>query len=251
MRGRTSGGRAAAIAAALLAWARVTAAQSASAPMDPGVTFSAEVTVTQSIVDRSGKTTRELPASRYRLERLDGGGLRTTMLATRPRPAHGALADTYAGITVDVEPSTGALRVRDPNGVALHGPPPASVPAPPADDDAGLLVAPSDRAKRLAALAQQFGRPIGTVRALQRYLARRGRIVEEMLVAPDTAVPVELNRLEDGILVEHHAFEYAPAGDGRLVRVRARSESSFAQAQGTRLISLTTLSAVRVKGGAQ
>ena len=51
-----------------------------------------------------------------------GGGLRTTMLATRRSPARGALADAYAGITVDTDPATGALRVRDAQGSALATP---------------------------------------------------------------------------------------------------------------------------------
>ena len=84
---RTNGrGRAAAMAATLMVWARVATAQPANEPMEPGVTFSAEVTIAQAIVDRSGRPTRELPTSRYRLEQLETGGLRTTMLATRPQP---------------------------------------------------------------------------------------------------------------------------------------------------------------------
>ena len=251
MRNTRSGGPAAAMAATLMVWARVAAAQPAGEPMDPAVSFSADVTVTQAIVDRSGKITRELPASRYRLERLDGGGLRTTMLATRHSPARGPLADAYAGITVDVDPATGTLRARDARGVELTTPPPAAGAAPAADDDSTLVVAPGDRPRRLAALVSQYGRPIGSVRSLERYLARRGRVIEEMLVAPDTAVPIELNRLEDGVLVEHHAFEYAPVGDGRLVRVRARSEAALPERQGERLVSLTMLSDIRVKGAAR
>ena len=244
------GGRAAAMAATLMVWARVATAQPANEPMEPGVTFSAEVTIAQAIVDRSGRPTRELPTSRYRLEQLETGGLRTTMLATRPSPARGALADVYAGLTVDTDPATGGLRVRDAQGSALATPvaPIAALPEP---GESSLLVAPAERAPRMAALARQFGPPLGSVRSFQRYLARRGRVVEELLVAPDTAAPAELNRIEHGVLVEHHAFEYAPIGDGRLARVRARSESSLAQPPGSRLVAVTTLSAIRVKGAGQ
>jgi hypothetical protein len=75
--------------------------------------------------------------------------------------------------------------------------------------------------------------------------------VEEWLVTPDTALPVELNRLEDGVLVEHHTFEYAPVGDGRLVRARTRSDSALPQGNGTRLVALTALTGIRVAGGAR
>ncbi len=248
---RTNGaGPAAAMAATLMVWARVAAAQPANEPMEPGVTFSAEVTIAQAIVDRSGTPTRELPTSRYRLEQLESGGLRTVMLATRRSPARGALADAYAGLTVDTDPATGALRVRDAQGspLATPGAPIAALPEP---GESSLIVAPAERAGRLAALARQFGPPQGSVRAFQRYLARRGRVVEELLVAPDTAAPVELNRIEDGVLVEHHVFEYAPIGDGRQARVRTRSESSLPRPPGSRLVAVTTLSAIRVKGAGQ
>ena len=237
------------IAAALAAFARLAAAQPPDEPMEPGVMFSAEVTINQAIVDRSGKPTHELPASRYRLERLEGGGLRTTMLATRPRPAQGPLADAYAGVTVDTDPATGGLRVRDARGAALGslGPVPAAPPDHNVDPD--LILTPGDRAGRLAALARQFGRPLGTVRSLQRYVGRRGRVIEEVLVAPDTGAAVEMNRLEDGVLVERHLFEYAPIGDGRLARVRTFSESTLPQAADSRLVAVTTLTGIRVQGG--
>ena len=249
MKRRNSGRLAAAIAAALAMWTRLASAQPPDQPMESGVFFTAEVTITQAIVDRTGKPTRELPPSRYRLDRFDGGRLRTTMLATRESPAQGPLADAYAGVTVDTDPATGGLRVRDARGTALSVPGP--VPAAPAADDveADLIVTPADRAQRLAALARQFGRPLGSVRSLQRYVGRRGRTIEEVLVAPDTGAIVEMNRLEDGVLVEHHRFEYAPIGGGRLARVRTRSESALPQTPDRRLVAVTTLSAIRVAGG--
>ena len=65
-------------------------------------------------------------------------------------------------------------------------------------------------------------------------------------------LPVELNRLEDGVLVEHHAFEYAPIGDGRLARVRSPQRIVARRSRrAAALVSLTTLSAIRVKGAAQ
>lgn len=243
------GWQAAVMAAAMVVGVRAAAAQPAREPTDPDVTFSAEVTVTQAIVDRNGKTMRELPGSRYRLDRRDGGGVRLTMLATRSSPARGPLADVYAGMTVDTDPASGALRVRDAQGRRVGTPVAASLTAAPVEGDDGLVVTSIDRPRRLAALVERFGRPVGTVRALQRYLAKRDRVVEEVLVAPDTALPVELNRLQDGTLVEHHTFEYTPVGDGRLVRARSRSESAVPQGQGVRMVSLTTLTGIRVRGG--
>ena len=249
MTGRNMGWQAAVMAAAMAVGVR-TAAQEPGQSSDPEVTFSADVTVTQTIVDRTGKTTRQLPGSRYRLERRAGGQMRLTMLATRASPVRGPLADVYAGITVDTDPSTGALQVRDAQGRRLETPAVGSVPAAPAGADDGLVFT-ADRAQRSAALVERFGQPVGSVRALHRYLARSGRMVEEVLVTPDTALPAELNRLEDGVLVEHHTFEYAPVGDGRLVRARTRSDTALPQGHGARLVAVTSLSGIRVAGGAR
>ena len=207
MTGRNTRWHAAVMAAAMAVGGRA-AAQQPAEPTNPEVTFSADVSVTQAIVDRTGKTVRELPGSRYRLERRAGRQMRLTMLATRPSPARGPLADVYAGITVDAEPTTGALQVRDARGRRLETPATSSMPPAPVGADENLVVAAADRAQRIAALTGRFGQPVGSVRALHRYLARSGRVVEEVLVTPDTALPVELNRLEDGVLVEHHTFEY-------------------------------------------
>lgn len=238
-------------------------AQPPRTALRPGVTFSAEVTVTQAIVDRTGKTTRELPSSRYRLERRAGGRMTMTMLATRTSPASGPLADPYAGITVDTDPATGGIRIHDVAG-ALVTPPapgqssmdsgpsaarPSAAAAFPVPEDDGLIVAATDRSRRLDALGARFGRPVGKVRALQRYLARRGTVVEEALVAADTGLTMELNLVENGALVEHHAFEYVPVAGGRLVRGRTRSESALPGGSGGRVVALTTLSDIRVDDG--
>ena len=251
MTARNTGWRFAVVAAAMVAAAHPAAAQQPGEVAGTEVTFSAEVTVTHTIVDRTGKVTRELPGSRHRLERLDGGRVRMTMLATRANPRSGPLADAYAGITVDTDAATGGMRVRDRQGKTIQLASTSGLAMPPASTDDGLVVTSSGRGRRTAAWTEQFGRPVGLVRALHRYLARRGRVVEEALVAPDTALPLELNRLEDGILVEHHTFEYATLGEHRLVRVRTRSETALPQGKGARMVSLTTLSDIRVNGGAQ
>jgi len=244
MTGRTSGWAAAALAAAAMLWARGASAQAALD--EPGAAFSADVTVTHTMIDRAGARIRDLPTTRYRLERRDGGALRLTMLATRSSPASGPLADRYAGLTVEAG-DDGVPRVRDARGETLTLPgAPAAGPMPIGDGD-GLIARVRDRSERLGRLARQYGRPAGTVRALARYVSRQGRTTEEVLVAPDTGLPVELNRLEDGALVEHHRFEYRPFG-GLLIRASTRSESALPDGSGGRVVSETTLSAIEVGG---
>ena len=112
-------------------------------------------------------------------------------------------------------------------------------------------MAPAERAQRLAALARQFGPPLGSVRTFQRYLARRGRVVEELLVAPDTAAPVELNRIEHGVLVEHHAFDTPRSATAGWRACAPAANRRSPQPPGSRLVAVTTLSAIRVKGAGQ
>lgn len=248
MTGTTSGRAVAALAAAAMLWARGASAQ-ATAFDEPGAAFSADVTVTHTVIDRAGARIRELPTSRYRLERRDGGALRLTMLATRPTPASGPLADRYAGLAVEAG-DDGVPRVRDARGEMLAMPgAPAAGPAPIGDGD-GLIARVRDRSERLGRLARHYGRPAGTVRALARYVSRQGRTTEEVLINPDTGLPVELNRLEDGALVEHHRFEYTPIG-GLLIRASTRSESALADGSGGRVVLQTTLSAIAIGGGAR
>ncbi|MGD9904735.1 MAG: hypothetical protein AB7U83_14825 [Vicinamibacterales bacterium] len=243
MKARTPRVPVAALAAATLLAAHGAAAQTA----DP--TFSADVTVTHRVIDRSGAPIRELPTSRYRLNLSQGGALRLTMLATRTSPASGPLADRYAGITVDTG-DDGWPHMRDAAGRTLDTPRgQGPVTAGSAGDD-GLVVRRRDRAGRLAALGRRFGRATGTVGRLSRYVLARDGVVEEALVAGDSALPVEVNRLEQGALVEHHRFDYTAVGE-MLVRTRTHSESALRDGSGARLVSVTTLSAVRVDGGAR
>jgi len=246
---RTGWGGATVVIAAAIS-AGTAAAAAALEPDDPAAGFSAEVTVTHTMVDAKGTRLRDLPTARYRLDRGADGALRLTMLATRSSPARGPLADPFAGITVDTA-ADGGWRVRGASGQALSGPAAAApLPLVEADGDS-LVVHGRDRGRRLAALAKRYGRAAGTVRALSRYLERRGRTVEEVLVAPGTGLPVELNRVEDGVLVEQHRFEYTPAGDDLLVRSRTESASAVPGGSGARVVSVTTLSAIQIAGGAR
>jgi hypothetical protein len=216
--------------------------------------FSAQVSVERTMVDERGKVIRELPGSRYRMERTADGRLRLTMLATRSYPTSGPLADAYAGLVVEQDGASGALRVLGKDGRPLPGIPalPASVvrTAVPAASDEGLIARVGALAARRAALTQTFGARVGAVRGLDRYVVKRGAAIEEVLVSPQAALPVEINVVEGGVLTERHQYDYEAQPDGALVRTRARSESRTGQGQ-ERLVTVTTLSQVRIDGGAQ
>ncbi|MEZ5290746.1 MAG: hypothetical protein R2745_06665 [Vicinamibacterales bacterium] len=213
--------------------------------------FSAIVQITRAIVDDSGALVRELPGARYRLARF-GGRTRLTMLPPALPGATDGLAGRYAGMTVEGDPSTGRLDVRDDLGrtVAL-GDPAAGPWAGPAAAAEPLVAAPGAATARRARIEREFGARVGRVRGLDRYLARQGDTVREVLVAPDTALPAELNVVAGRVLVERHTFEYRRLADGGWVRHRTVSAAPVPGQPSQRLVSLTALDDIHATGGAR
>ena len=247
--------QAVAVAAAMAAGRHVASAQG-TVPVEPaeGAAFSAVVTVERSIVDERGKVARELPRSRYRIQRFAGGRSRMTMLASTPEPRVGPMADAYAGLVVEFDPA-GGLRVLGKDGRPMPGASPLPGGLMPAeltgDADSGMVAASHDAPVRRRELTRHFGSRSGTVRRLERYLTKSGSRLQEVLVSPATALPVEVNIVNDGVLEEHHEFAYEERTLGRLVRTRTRSESRVPGPTRERLVSVTTLSDVRMNGGAE
>lgn len=243
--------RAMALAAAATAAAATAMAQppTTDTPAD-GVEFSATVVVTRAVVDPKGALLRELPPSRYHLAQYADGRLRLTMLPQAGVPATGAMGDAFAGITVEND-AGGQLHVRDKDGRSL---------SLDRDDARGWttaapgtepLIAPAaERPGRLSVLERRFGRPRGRVRGLDRYLAKDGTKVHEVLVNPDSALPAEVNVADGTTLVEHHRFEYARLGRG-WVRTRAASETAIPGTPSQRLVAVSTMADVQTKGGAR
>lgn len=255
MERRAARWQAAALAAAMTAAAHGVEAQGIQAALAEGAVFSADVTVERAVVDGRGRVTRQLPRSRYRIEQFAGGRGRMAMLASTTQPGSGPLADPYAGMSVEFDPAGAGLRIIGKDGQPVPGasPLPTGLTPPELASGAGDgIVAPAnDAPKRRAELTRQFGARAGTVRQLERYLTRQGTRVQEVLVSPATALPVEVNVVADGVLDEHHAFGYEEHAGGQIVRVRTRSESRVPGAAGERLVSITSLSNVRLAGGVE
>ncbi len=245
----------AALVAALAALAHTAAAQAVDTAPADGAVFSADVTVERAVIDAKGRVTRRLPSSKYRIERFAGGRSRMAMQASTAAPRIGPLADPYAGMIVEFDPAGSGLRIVGSNGQPLPGAPP--LPAglvPPelaAGADDGLVTPARDAVRRRGELGRNFGTRAGSVRRLERYLAKHGTRVQEVLVSPATALPVEVNVADGGVLEEHHEFAYEEGAQGQLVRTRTRSESRVPGTVNDRLVSVTTLANVRVAGGVE
>ena len=246
--------QAVALVAAITAGAGTAGAQ--QQPQEPAgdAVFSADVTVERAVVDGQGRLQRELPRSRYRIERFSGGRSRMVMLATTPEPRVGPMADAYAGLVVEFDAAAGGVRVLGKDGRPLPGAPPLTgnlMPVELTEGGDNALVLTDETTARRRDLTRQFGSRVGTLRRMERYLTKAGNRVQEVLVAPATALPIEVNVVEGGVLEERHEFEYENRGRGRLVRTRMRSESRLPGATNERLVSVTTLSDVRMAGGVE
>jgi hypothetical protein len=225
-------------------------AQPDAAPPEAEVTLAATVTVTRAMLSDRGRWLRELPTSRYRLAQFRDGRLRMTMLASRPGPRIGALADPYAGMVVEGHLAQGALELRDASGTRIPLPPAVGL-APAAPPDESLLADAAETPRRRRALERDYGRPAGTLRGLVRYLARRGTATEEVLVSADTLLPAELSVVQDGVLTEHQAFSYRRLPGNRWVRQQTIAQTLVTGRQPHRLLTITTLDDVQADGGAR
>lgn len=222
--------------------------QGAGAVPDEGATLSATVTVTRALLTEAGGLVRELPSSRYQLAQFRDGRLRLTMLASRPGPRIGPLADPYAGMAVEGNLAQGVLALRDAAGKPLAIPGGTGFPPAPETGESYLVEAAGTDQRRQT-LERAYGRPTGRLRGLTRYVAQRNAAVEEVLVSPETQLPAEVSVVKDGVLTEHHTFSYVQVPGNRWVRHRSTAQTIVTGRTPQRLLSITALDDVRAPWG--
>jgi hypothetical protein len=122
---------------------------------------------------------------------------------------------------------------------------PGAAPA----DPTGLVVDASRRDDRRQQLSRRYGGPEGRVRGFDRYLSSAGDETEEVLVAPDAVLPVEVNTTRQGQLISHVQFEYESDPTLGFVRRRSRAEQLAGDAAGTRLVTEIELTNLSVTSG--
>jgi hypothetical protein len=218
------------------------AAQPATRPAS-ATGFSADVVVERTTVDRSGAVVTRMPKVRYRVTEHRGPSGATTEIAfqnTPPFPGRGPLQDPSAGFKVLVNDRDG-ITVVDPSGKVVPadnprqtGPgatttaptdAPASAPrASRPDGTSGLGLERSGAARR-EALVARFGSPVGRYGNHDRFVRNEADTFEEVLVDPDTALPVEINTLRAGRLVNRSSLSYATLPDGRFYCSSQRDEA--------------------------
>ena len=162
--------------------------------------------------------------------------------------ARAGAPEAYAGITVEADADRGTLDVRDAAGRPLTVSGGDAAWAAPAEGADALRPAVEARAARRTQLEGRYGRARGRVRGLDRYLARNGSRVQELLVHPDSALPAEMNVVDGEALVDRHRFDYQRNGAAWLRR-RTESETAMPGTPGQRLLSVSTLDDIRTSGG--
>ena len=218
------------------------AAQRAATPPD-SVGFAADVVVERTTVGRDGAVIERMPRVRYRVTERRGPRGATTEIAfqnTPPFPGRGPLQDPSAGFKVRINQRDG-ITVVDPagnvvpanSGRATDAGAAAAVSAQAAAISRGAprsggtqsLGLERSGAARRQALVARFGSPVGRHGDRERFIRNEADAFEEVLVDPDTALPVEINTTRAGRLVHRSVLSYASLPDGRLYCTSQRDEA--------------------------
>lgn len=225
--------------------------------------FIADVVVERLTVQADGAVAQRLPMVRYRLSQRQGPrGLRTEIhfQASPPFPGRGPLQDPSAGFRVVMGEAEG-IRVFDPSGAPLTSPGPSNDAGAASPEDAQAtstpvlseLAVPRSGDARRRSLVARYGPSVGRVRRHERFVRLEDDVVEEVLIDPDTALPVEMNTAQAGRLLAKSSMSYASLPDGRLYRAAQRDETLVdpAVADGLRNVTITTYTPVVSVGGAR
>jgi hypothetical protein len=223
--------------------------------------FSADVVVERTTVDGDGVVVGRMPKVRYRITERPGPEGATTEIAfqnTPPFPGRGPLQDPSAGFKVllnergisVVDPGGKVVRPRAPAEGATD---PVAVPVPSttrprAMGESSLGLERSGAARRQALVAR-FGAAVGRHGDRERFIRSESDVLEEVLVDPDSALPVEINVLRAGRLVRRSSLSYATLPDGRFYPSSQRDEALDDPEDEAGLRSVTTTTYTVVAGG--
>lgn len=224
-------------------------------PADAWDTFSVDVSVRTTQVDKTGAAKSKAEELRYRLQReqTPGGWKTTVTMGDRAQPvARSFDGDRPISINQDLLPARmeddedgTPVRFYNARGarIDLDGLKRQSVGMAAADNLPELLPSTTPRQRvtgrewldafvvpkekkdqRKRALELKLGRKRGDLRGLDRFVLASANGQQEVLVDSEAGVPVEINLAKDGTLINHTTMTYEPRPDGSLVRRAVRSE---------------------------
>jgi hypothetical protein len=252
--------------------------QSETTPPTGGDALSAEVTLRQVHLDADGRPVAgSPPALSFRLDRRRGrAGREMTMRLTGVERAvvrgvggTRALDHPFIPVRMDHD-ATNGLRLYNARGERLRNPDATDrrlfgslsdkfLPAPPDDGAArepiafawvdDVLAAPGRHLDRRAELERAHGPSQGSIRGFDRFVSTDGTNLDEVLVDPATALPVETSTVRDGALVARAWMSYDAHPSGFLVRRLLRSERVVPSANRRRVVVEIELSNVVLSPG--
>jgi hypothetical protein len=111
----------------------------------------------------------------------------------------------------------------------------------------GFISKTGQRDARIRALESRHGERRDRVGAFDRYVTASPGGESEVLIDRSSGLPVETNVVENGRLVRHSTYEYAPYGSDSLVRNRVRLEHTIPGETGERMFTVMELTNVRVE----
>jgi hypothetical protein len=245
-----------------------------------GDALSADVTLRQVHLDAGGRPAPgSPPALSFRLDRRRGrAGREMTMRLTGVERAvvrgiggMRALDHPFIPVRMDHD-ATNGLRLYNARGERLRNPDAGDrrlfgnlsdkfLPAP-VDDAAArepvafawvddVLAAPGRHLDRRAELERAHGPAQGSIRGFDRFVSTDGTNLDEVLVDPVTALPVETSTVRDGVLVARAWMSYDAHPSGFLVRRLLRSERVVPSANRRRVVVEIELSNVTVSPGGE
>jgi hypothetical protein len=88
----------------------------------------------------------------------------------------------------------------------------------------GFYVQAQQREGRLLDLERSFGKAVGRVRGLDRFVRTERGVMSEVLISSSTALPAEINIARGGSLTSHAELRYSAAGSAGYVRESLRHE---------------------------
>jgi hypothetical protein len=196
------------------------------------VEMSVQISITHTVLDKDGNPA--LPTSVptvFTVVRTRRSGTWQTVMTYRKHSGAPTRASSHPldGARVEFDEDSGATRVYDSTGAlntllsreAGDGIPGARGPEQWLE---GLVATDESRFTRSRDLSEKYGKPVGRVGGLDRFLVHRDGTVEEILADPRSALLREINTVRDGVLESHIVFDYDRRADGAWIRRSMRAE---------------------------
>jgi hypothetical protein len=196
--------------------------------------MSVEIAITQMTIDQDGQSVFPVMAPTvFTVARTGRPGEWRTVMTYRKQAGTATRAASHPldGARIEFDEASGATRVYDAAGEphallssAAAGAMPGS--GGPAQWLEGLIAPQATQEERARDLREQYGQPVERVRGLDRFLTQNDGVLHEVLADPASALPVEINTVENGVLASHIVLDYAEGPNNAWVRRSMRAEQA-------------------------